>query len=148
VTFTNGITIIKNMDKVWLGGIYLKDEGGYELILRSLNYYKKRLRNIRSSPEIKDTPMFAQIIEQEAMKTYKTVSLIITKISEGLQNPESLKDIEQELSTIQKALICYQTDIKKMDSDKFYSDLVANKDIANEDLGKIQSALDKITLYC
>ena len=136
------------MDKVWLGGIYLKDEGGYELILRSLNYYKKRLRNIRSSPEIKDTPMFAQIIEQEAMKTYKTVSLIITKISEGLQNPESLKDIEQELSTIQKALICYQTDIKKMDSDKFYSDLVANKDIANEDLGKIQSALDKITLYC
>ncbi|NDB32085.1 MAG: hypothetical protein EB150_01860 [Nitrososphaeria archaeon] len=136
------------MDKVWLGGIYLKEEGGYELVLRSLQYYKKRLRNIRNSPEIKDTPMFAQIIEQEAMKAYKTVSLIITKINEGLQNSESLKDLEPELSTIQKALVCYQTDIKKIDSDKFYSDLVADKDVANADLGKIQSALDKIGSYC
>ncbi len=28
-------------EKSWIGGIYLKDEGGYEIILRSLDHYKK-----------------------------------------------------------------------------------------------------------
>ena len=136
------------MSKVWLGGIYLKEEGGYELVLRSLHHYKKRLRNIRNSPEIKDAPMFAQIIEQEAMKAYKTTSSIITKIGEGLQNPESLKTIEPDLSIIQKALTCYQSDIQKVDIDPFYSELISDKILAVADLSQISSALDKISSYC
>jgi hypothetical protein len=136
------------MSKVWLGGIYLKEEGGYDLVLRSLHHYKKRLRNIRNSPEIKDAPMFAQIIEQEAMKAYKTVSSIIIKITDGLQNAESLKTIEPDLYVIQKALVCYQSDIQKKDTDPFYSELITNKDVANADLTKIPSALEKIVSYC
>ena len=133
---------------VWLGGIYLKDEGGYELILRSLHHYKKRLRNIRKSPEIKDAPMFAQIIEQEAMKSYKTTESIIAKINDGLQNPESLKSLESDLSTIEKALNCYQSDIQKIDSDSFYSELIQDKNTAGKDLPKRTQALQKITAYC
>ena len=37
--------------KLWLGGIYLKEEGGYEIILVSLIHYKKRLQTIHESPE-------------------------------------------------------------------------------------------------
>ena len=134
--------------KIWLGGIYLKDEGGYELVLRSLHHYKKRLRNIRKSPEIKDAPMFAQIIEQEAMKNYKTVDGIISKINEGLQNPELLQTLEAELPMFEKALTCYQSDIQKKDSDSFYSDLISDDNTANADLPNIKSALQKISTYC
>ena len=49
-------------DKIWLGAIYLKEEGGYEIILRSLVHYKKRLMTIGKSPEIKDSAgMFGEI---------------------------------------------------------------------------------------
>ncbi len=34
-------------------GVYLKDEGGYEIVLKSLNHYKKRLRTIGNSPELR-----------------------------------------------------------------------------------------------
>jgi hypothetical protein len=134
--------------KVWLGRIYLKEEGGYELVLRALHHYKKRLRNIRRSPEVKDAPMFAQIIEQEAQKAYKTADSVIAKISEGLQNPESLKDLEADLSIMEKALACYQSDIEKTDTDSFYSELISDKNTAGLDLPKIKSALEKITTYC
>ena len=51
-------------DKIWLGGIYLKEEGGYEIILRSLIHYKKRLMTVDKSPEIKDSAaMFGGIFK-------------------------------------------------------------------------------------
>jgi hypothetical protein len=135
------------MSQVWLGGIYLKEEGGYELVLRSLHHYKKRLRNIHKSPEIKDAPMFAQIIEQEAMKSYKTTESIISKINEGLQNSEVLKSIESDVSTIQKALSCYQSDIQKLNTDAFYAELISDKNTAGQDLSQIKSALDRLAAY-
>lgn len=134
--------------KIWLGGIYLKEEGGYGIILRSLNHYKKRLRNIRKSPEIKDAPMFASIIEQEAMKAYKAVDITISRIIEVLQNPESLQTIESDLPLLEKALNCYQTDIKKIGSDSFYSELILDKIAALQDLKEIPPALEKISSYC
>lgn len=133
--------------KIWLGGIYLKEEGGYELVLRSLHHYKKRLRNIRKSPEIKDAPMFAQIIEQEAMKAYPLVGGLITKIGDGLQNPEILKSLESDVPLFEKALNCYQSDIQKADTDSFYSELIPDKNVANSDHGIIKSALEKIAQF-
>ena len=54
-------------EKIWLGGIYLKEEGGYDIILRSLNHYKKRLMTVDKSPEIKDSAaMFGGILKQAA----------------------------------------------------------------------------------
>lgn len=133
--------------KVWLGRIYLKEEGGYELVLRALNHYKKRLRNIRNSPEIKDAPMFAQIVEQEAMKAYPLVGTLIKKISEGLENSEVLSGLESDIALFEKALSCYQSDIQKMDSDSFYSELIPDKTVANADLPNITSALSKIAEF-
>ncbi len=133
--------------KIWLGGIYLKEEGGYELVLRVLHHYKKRLRNIRKSPEIKDAPMFAQIIEQEAMKAYPLVGGLITKLSDGLQNPEILKSLESDIPLFEKALNCYQSDIQKTDSDSFYSELIPDKNLALSDYNIIKSALEKIAQF-
>jgi hypothetical protein len=133
--------------KVWLGGIYLKEEGGYELVIRSLHHYKKRLRNIRRAPEVKDAPMFAQLIEQEAMKAYQLIDKTINKIKEGLQNSDALKDLESDISIFEKALNCYYSDIAKINSDPFYSDLIPDKKIAESDYNKIKNALEQINRF-
>ncbi|MFM7795420.1 MAG: hypothetical protein ACKO7N_01505 [Candidatus Nitrosotenuis sp.] len=112
---------------VWLGGIYLKDEGGYEIILRALTHYKKRLRNIRKSPELRDAPMFATIIESEAQKSFQAASQCISKITQALEKPDTVQSLESEIPIIEKALTCYESDISKKDSDSFYSELITDK---------------------
>ena len=34
-----------NKPDAWMGGIFLKDEGGYEIVLKSLSHYKKKTSN-------------------------------------------------------------------------------------------------------
>ena len=71
---------------VWMGGIFLKDEGGYEIVLRSLAHYKKRLRSIGESPELKEAAaMFAPILESQAQKRYPMVIGAMKKIEQMLQ---------------------------------------------------------------
>ena len=54
---------------VWMGGIFLKDEGGYEIVLKSLVHYKKRLQTIHASPELKEAAaMFAPVLQSQAQK--------------------------------------------------------------------------------
>ncbi len=135
--------------KVWLGGIYLKEEGGYELILRSLHHYKKRLKIIGRSPELQGAPMFAQLIQSEAMKTSPLIDQAISKIEDGLQNTESLKSLEADIPIFEKALRCYSSDIVKSQAEdtEFYSKLVVDKTLAASDLAKIQNALEKIRQF-
>ena len=133
--------------KIWLGGIYLRDEGGYELVLRSLKHYKKRLKNIRKSPEIKDAPMFATIIEQEAITAFQGADSLILKINEALLKPEMLQTLESELPLMQKAMECYFSDIQKVGSDSFYSELILDKITALQDLKSIQDSLQKLGAY-
>lgn len=135
--------------KVWLGRIYLKEEGGYEIVLRALHHYKKRLKNIGRSPELKDAPMFSQLVQHEASKTGPLIDPIINKIKEGLQNPETLSALESDIPIFEKALNCYKSDIQKSqaDSNSFYSELITDKNAAAADLGNIQTALDEMTRF-
>ena len=67
---------------VWMGGIFLKDEGGYEIVLRSLAHYKKRLRSIGESPELKEAAaMFAPILQSQAQKRYPMVVEAMKKLN-------------------------------------------------------------------
>lgn len=135
--------------KVWLGGIYLKEEGGYDLVLRALYHYKKRLKNIGRSPELKGAPMFAQLVQHEASKIGPLIEPLINKLKEGLQNPQTLRALESDIPILEKALTCYKSDIQKLqaNSDQFYSELISNKDAAVADLANIQTALDEIARF-
>jgi len=76
-------------EKIWIGGIYLKNEGGYEIILRSLNHYKNRLKTLGNSPELKDSgAMFASILNQQAMKTVPKIHEMIEKILTHLKDEQ------------------------------------------------------------
>lgn len=132
--------------KVWLGRIYLKEEGGYEIVLRALHHYKKRLKSIGRSPELRDAAMFSQIVQQEAMKTSPAIDQAISKIKNGLENSDALNDLQSDIPIFEKALSCYQADIQKAKNnpDKFYSELIPDVRIAAADLEKIKIALSKI----
>jgi hypothetical protein len=98
---------------VWLGGIYLKEEGGYEVVLRALTHYRKRLKSIGRSPELRNAAMFAQIVQQEAMKTGPLIDPTIDKIKKALESPEVLNKLQADIPLFEKALSCYYSDIQK-----------------------------------
>ena len=90
---------------VWIGGIFLKDEGGYEIVLRSLAHYKKRLRTISESPELKEAAaMFAPILVSQAQKRYPMVIEAQKKIEQVLQNSIPAQSLEQDLDTLKTSL--------------------------------------------
>ena len=98
---------------VWIGGIFLKDEGGYEIVSRSLAHYKKRLRTISESPELKEAAaMFAPILVSQAQKRFPMVIEAQKKIEEMLHDSIPAQSLEQDLEILQKALECRQSDIE------------------------------------
>ena len=137
------------MTKVWLGSIFLKDEDGYQIILKSLEHYKKRLRTINSSPELAGAAMFAQIIQQEAMKTYPKVESLLTKIPQCLENPEQLNELVNDVPLLQKSLESYKSDLEKVKNSthEYYQKLINVEQISDTEINTIENAIQKISSF-
>lgn len=136
-----------NMSQVWLGRIYLKEEGGYEIILRALGHYRKRLKSIGKSPELKDAPMFATIVISEASKIGPQIDPAISKIKNALEHPETLSELQADVPLYEKALNCYESDIKRAQNEEFYSNLLSGNDYVSTDYYNIKTALEKISQF-
>ncbi len=137
-------------DKIWLGGIYLKDEGGYEIILRSLIHYKKRLMTIDKSPEIKDSAaMFGGILILAAKKAMPKIDEIIQKIQQGLPNAQSINTLKENILILEKALTSYETDIQKAQDTghEYYLSLIGDLPSVKNDLELIKIAKSKINQF-
>ena len=133
-------------DKIELG-VYLKDEGGYEIVLKSLTHYKKRLRTIGNSPELKDSSaMFGSILQQEAMKTIPKIDEMVKKIQDCLSDNNLLDSLSKDAPFLLKALLCYETDIKKAQDigHEYFLNLVGDLPLIKNDLEIIKNASDKI----
>jgi hypothetical protein len=137
-------------EKTWMGAIYLKEEGGYEIILKSLKHYKKRLRTIGDSPELKEAAaMFAPVLNQQAMKTYPKVVEVIKKIQNSLEDTQLISKLSEDISILEKALSCYEADIHKAEETEheYFLKLIGNMAEAKNDLETIKIALNKIKQY-
>jgi len=137
-------------EKIWLGGIYLKNEGGYEIILKSLNHYKKRLKTLDDSPELKDAgAMFASILNQQAMKTVTKIHEMIEKILNYLKDIQIVNFVDEDISFLEKALTCYESDIHKAEDTgyEYFVNLVGNMLQARKDLQVIKIALLRINQF-
>ena len=137
-------------EKIWMGAIFLKDEGGYEIVLKSLKHYKNRLKTIGNSPELKNAAaMFASVLNQQAMKTIPKINEVIQKIQENLDNIQSVNKINEDIPFLEKALLCYESDIHKAEDigHEYFLKLVGNMEEAKNDLKIIKIALDKIKQY-
>jgi hypothetical protein len=137
-------------EKIWLGGIYLKDEGGYEIILRSLLHYKKRLMTVDKSPEIKDSAaMFGGILLLAARKEMPKINETIQKIQKGLSDTQSVKTLEEDIPFLEKTLSSYELDIQKAQDTghEYYLNLVGDLASVKDDLNLIKIAKSKITQF-
>jgi len=137
-------------EKIWIGSIYLKDEGGYEIILKSLKHYKNRLKTIGNSPDLKETAgMFAPILNQQAMKTIPKIDEVIQKIQNNLVDIQLVNKLSEDIPFLEKALSCYEADIHKAENTghEYFVKLVGNMAVAKNDLKIIKIALDKIKQY-
>lgn len=133
-------------EKNWIGGLFIQN-GGYEIILKSLNHYKKRLRNIAKSPELKDSgAMFGSILEQEAMKTYHKIDGVITRLEDCLSDKQPMDSLRDDLSFFEKSLTCYESDIQKAQNTghEYYLKLVGDLSKTKDDLPLIKKAKSKI----
>ena len=134
-------------DKVWLGGIFLKNEGGYEIILKSFSHYKKRLQTIGSSPELKEAAaMFAPVLQQQAVKIVPQIDVTVSKIQDALSDSIPVDSLADDVPLIQKALECYQSDIEKAETTghEYFQKLLGDITRAKQDSTIIAQAIDKI----
>jgi len=137
-------------EKTWIGAIYLKDEGGYEIVLKSLRHYKNRLKTIGNSPELKEAgAMFAPVLHQQAMKTVPKIDEVIKRIQNNLEDIQSASKLSDDVPFLEKALSCYEADIHKAEDmgHEYFIKLVGNMIEAKKDLKTIKIALDKIKQY-
>jgi len=137
-------------DKIWLGAIYLKEEGGYEIILRSLVHYKKRLLTIDKSPEIKDSAgMFGEILRQAAIKTIPKINEVSQKIQQSLPETKLVNTLNDNIPFLEKALTSYETDILKAQNTghEYYLNLVGDLASVKNDLELIKIAKSKIRQF-
>jgi len=136
-------------DKTWIGAIYLKDEGGYEIVLKSLRHYKNRLKTMGNSPELKSAATFAPVLMQQAMKTIPIINDVIQKIQNSLEDIQSVNKISDDVPFLEKALTCYEADIHKAENTghEYFLKLVGDMAEAKNDLKNIKIALEKIKQY-
>ena len=135
---------------MWLGKIYFKDEGGYEIVLKSLNHYKNRLKTLSNSPELKEAAaMFAPVLNQQAMKTIPRIDETIKKIQDSLNDIESINNLQDDIPFLEKALTCYESDIHKAEDTgyEYFVKLVGDMIQARKDLETIKIALKKINHF-
>ena len=136
--------------KSWIGGIYLKEEGGYEIILKSLIHYKKRLQTIHASPELKEAAaMFAPVLQSQARKRIPMIDETKEKMEQILLNSIPMKSLEQNLEVLEKALECRKADIEKAENTgaEYFIKLLGDIQEARKDLEPIKIGLVKIKQY-
>ena len=137
-------------EKVWLGGIHIKNEGGYEIILKSLNHYKNRLKTLNNSPELKESAaMFASVLNQQARKTVPKIDEVIEKIHTSLKENEMMDKLQEEISFLEKALTCYESDIHKAEDTghEYFVNLVGDMQQGQKDLKIIKNTLERINKF-
>ncbi len=137
-------------EKIWIGALYLKEEGGYEIVLKSLNHYKNRLKTLGDSPELKDAAaMFASVLNQQARKIVPKIDETVQKIQDNLGDIQSISKLSEDVPFLEKALSCYEADIHRAQDTghEYFVKLIGNMMDAKNDLDAIKTALDKIKQY-
>ena len=137
-------------DKIWLGGIFLKNEGGYEIILKAFTHYKKRLQTMGNSPELKEAAaMFAPVLQQQAVKIIPKIDETVTKIQNVLSDIIPINSLEDDIQLMQRALECYQSDIEKAENtgNEYFLKLLDDLLTAKKDSADIAKAINKINQF-
>jgi hypothetical protein len=135
-------------EKTWTGGVFLKDEGGYEIVLRALQHYIRRLRNISNTPELSDSPMFVQLVQHEANKNGPIVVKLCEQLKQSLTDSTMLASLQDNTVYFQKALDSYKSDIiKSIQKDEYYSKMIDIKYQNDNEIRLIDDAKKRLVSF-
>ncbi len=93
--------------------------------------------------------MFASILNQQAMKTIPKIHEVIKKIYNYLKDIQCVNFVNEDISFLEKALVCYESDIHRAEDTghERFLNLVGNMMQARKDLTMIKNALSKINQF-
>ena len=135
-------------DQAWIGGIYLKEDGGYEIVIRALRHYLKVLRNIATSPGVSDSPAIAQLLQQEANRTGPRVLGVGKSLKVGLTDPAALAAVGEDLEYVRRALDAYAAGVRRAaDGDPYYAELVEPAFQNDDEIRRTEEAKVRVAEY-
>lgn len=114
---------------------------GYRIVLESLDYYARRLRNMQNSPGIAESGMFAMILGQAAASRYPEVVRTKTIIGDFLAGTDNVQEASSTVDTIINALNCLESDIQRArNGSEYYRRQVGDADYDERKLKDICDA--------
>lgn len=137
-------------DGVWTGPIFLADEGGFDIVMRALNHYNRRLRHISDSPEVSGAgAMFGSILQSEAMKVAPRLKPIAERLRAGLLDISALAALEDDLDVLEKAMTCYGSDAQKASENahEYYAKLVEGNAHYRDDVKILEGCIARLKRY-
>ncbi len=137
-------------EKVWVGSIFIKDEGGFDIIMRALNHYNRRLHRISDSPEIAGAgAMFASILQSESVRTAPRLRPIADRLRAGLADASALAALEDDIEIIEKAMVCYRSDSQKAieNVDGYYTGLAEGNKYYRQDVKILDDCIARLKRY-
>jgi len=96
---------------VWIGGIYLKDEGGYHIVMRALQYYLKMLKNLSRGMGTTVSATLSHILQQEADRVGPIILQTGKDLKEGMIDQSRLAAVQNNLEYVFKALESYRAGV-------------------------------------
>ncbi|MFB5610203.1 MAG: hypothetical protein ACE5R3_03095 [Nitrosopumilaceae archaeon] len=135
--------------KSWLGGIFLRNRG-YNIVLKALNHYRKRVSTVGNDPQLQESAMnLRMLVAEEGKKTAQKVDVVIKIINAGKNDPKMMNQVEFEVPLIEKALNCYKVDIEKIGETMHerYLELFDEPKNLQFDLPLIDEALQEIKKF-
>ena len=131
----------------WIGGLFVRHEGGFELLMRALNHYNRRLRRISESPELGSAgAMLASVLESESAKTAPKLKELAARLRASLTDGEALASLEGDLDLAGRALSCYASDLRRAASgDRFCASLLRGD---ADEPGAVDLAAERLQQYC
>lgn len=133
------------MSRCWRGAEYLVAGDGYRIVLESLEYYAKRLRNMGDDPQLGGAGMFAMTIQQAAAKRFPIANRTLKGVREFLAGAEKAASLADDVPTMVSALQCYEADIRRaLGGSKYHAKMVGCLDAADSTMRAIDEAKSEI----
>ena len=130
----------------WLGGLFVRHEGGFEIIMRALNHYNRRLRRISESPELDSAgAMFASVLQSESAKTAPQLKALAARMRASLTDDDALDSLQESIELASRAASCYASDLRRAASgDEFCASLLRGDP---DDPAAVESAIGRLREY-
>ena len=130
----------------WTGGLFVRHEGGFELVMRALNHYNRRLRRISESPELGSAgAVLASVLQSESAKTAPKLKELAGRMRASLTDDAALASLEGDLDLVGRAMSCYASDLRRAAAgDEFCASLIRDAD----EPGTVEAAMARLEERC